>query len=66
MITLRDFVLRFALPAGVLFFAAFWCGAQANVIFALTGFLACFVIAVSLLVEGWKKYKKKSLDMKDD
>ncbi len=66
MITLRNFLLRFALPAALLFLAAFWCGSQTNVIFALTGFLACFVIAVSLLVEGWKKYKKKSLDMKDD
>lgn len=66
MITLRDFILRFVLPAILLFFVAFWCGAQSNVIFALTGFLACFVIAVSLIVEGWKKYKNVSVDVKHD
>lgn len=66
MITLRDYCLRFVLPALLLFFAAFWCGVQSSIIFALTGFLACFVISVSLLVEGWKKYKNKDSDVTHD
>jgi len=64
MITLRNFFLRYALPAALILLAAFWCGAQSNVIFALTGFLACFVIAISLVVEGWKKYKNHNSEGK--
>ena len=59
-ITLRQFLLQYVLPAVLLLFAAFWFGAQSGVIFALAGFLSCFLIAVTLITEGWKKYKKAS------
>ena len=58
--TLKQFVILFVLPALVLLLAAFWFGSQANFVLALTGFLACFLISVALLIEGWKKYKKAS------
>jgi len=62
--TFKRYLIAFVFPALILFMAAFWCGAQANFIFALTGFLACFLISVSLLVEGWKKYKNQNVENK--
>jgi len=60
--TFKRYLIAFVFPAALLLMAAFWCGSQSNFIFALTGFLACFVIAVTLLVEGWKKYNTKDQD----
>ncbi|HRK61376.1 MAG TPA: hypothetical protein PLY88_02360 [Candidatus Omnitrophota bacterium] len=60
--TLKRYLIAFVFPAAMILMAAFWCGAQSNFIFALTGFLACFLIAVTLLVEGWKKYNAKNPD----
>ena len=52
------------LPGLGLLATAFWCGSQKSLFFAFTGFLACFLIAVTWFIEGTKKFRmlKKSGD----
>ena len=38
---------------------AFVAGAQKNALFGLLGFLAFFTVGVTVLVEDWKKRRKK-------
>lgn len=63
--TNKEFLGKHVFPAAILLGAAFWCGAQKSLFFALTGFLGCFLIAVSLLIEGWKKLKNTGKPQKN-
>ena len=53
-----EFIMKALLPGIVLILIGFWMGTLSSMLFSLIGFLSCFLIGVTLIVEGWKEKKK--------
>ena len=57
---MRSYITKFVIPGVLCIGLAFLAGSQKNYWIGLFGFLPFFVIGVALIIEGYRKMKKKS------
>lgn len=59
MLVIRVYWILYVLPALGLLILAFVTGSHANPLFGLIGFVCFFTLAVTLVVEGWKRHRRR-------
>lgn len=57
----KDYLLKYFLPGVLLILCAFWVGTLPSMVFSFLGFLSFFLAGVALIIEGWKRNKKRTL-----
>jgi hypothetical protein len=57
---MKNYLWKYFLPGALLILCAFWAGTLPSMVFSFLGFLSFFLAGVSLIIEGWRRNKKRT------